>query len=160
MEEIKMGNGKPVVFQNGINFYRANKSGTGSACQMSMFFRTQKEREGVESLDGCIFIEMAKQLSGEKKFDWDKKLMVAFGINDIVFIWDFILSKDVERKTMHKYNNNITNIGLKRMEDGAIYLSLNKKVGENNVNIGIPISKGEMRLLDTFFHVFLEKYYA
>jgi len=142
-------------YKKTLNIYKPTSNKTGGACR----FKLEPDIE-------TIFMEVAKQ-TGEIKskniFNWENKVIIALKINDL-FLWRTGLLEDGKVNIVHKIerdgNKKMSNISIDKGNRSGFYMVVNQKTESSNQNIGVNISKGEMKCLDDIFTMFIYKVYC
>ena len=85
--------------------YKPRKDNNGAASQWS-----------IQAEKNAVFLEISKQ-TGEKKFDWDKKLIMKLGINDIGSLMSVLEKREIETELFHQNPKGNSSLKLKKHLD-------------------------------------------
>ena len=104
------------------------------------------EKEGKLN-NGAIFVEAAPA-TGKNIYDWDKKIMFAISINDVVQIFG---SANGEFKLTHVYDGEVKRLTVQKGQEYGYFMSITAGSedgsGENNRAVKVPVSDGEYQVL-------------
>lgn len=95
---------------------------------------------------GCVMLNMSRAV-GEKQYDWENKIAVKLGVNDVTNLLFGIVSK-TEVSLFHEFRGETKRIGFKPGDRGW-FLSVNE--------LSIPISFAELYALKVLFEYALPK---
>lgn len=121
--------------------YKPNGRGTGAAVRFSL----NREKE-------AIFLEAAPQ-TGDRQFDWENKLIMKWGINDIGSILATLQGRQPAAKLFHQTEkgNSTFELSARNEPDRAPWLlafsrqnTTTKEVGK----VAIPLTHGEGAILE------------
>ena len=125
--------------------YKPNRKGQGGAISFS--FNQQKE---------AVFVEAAPQ-KAEKKFDWDRKIIMKWGISDLGTILAGLQSQKPVTKLFHQTEraSSACNLSCRIGEDGmtSFFLTISRQDAATKEvqKLSIPISDAEVSILEIAF---------
>lgn len=135
--------------------YKPNRNGTGGAIS---FNYNQDKR--------AIFVEAANQM-GEKRFDWDKKIIMKWGLSDLGSILAGLQKHKPETKLFHQTEKANSACSLKHYEPTnepnndppSFRLTVSKQDQQDKsvVKVGISLTSGETAILETGLQRAIEK---
>ena len=136
-----------------FKLYKPRKNGDGSASQWN-----------VNPSKKAVFLELAKQIGpmgSEKMFDWENKICVKLGTNDIGELIATLENRQTAinngKGLFHQTENSNASVNLNRGDNGWL-LSVGVKK-EALVKISHTVSFGEGALLLTLLRVAVQRIY-
>lgn len=122
--------------------YKPNSRGNGGVI-----------RFGLNRAKGAVFLEAAAQ-SGEKQFDWDRKIVMKWGLSDIGSALAVLQGRTTGAKLFHQSEkaNSAFEFSLRDDPDRAPFLmSISRQdVADKSLRkVTIPISHAEAAVLET-----------
>ena len=131
-----------MIYAKNYTIYKPNMKGTGSALNLDL------------SQNG-LFLEITRQVEGERKFDWDNKITVKLDLVDIAkILLGFKTLREISifhnpdaRNQIQGERSKTVNMKFSK-EYGCYYLRVGYKVKESVQQIGIPINLEEAIIMD------------
>lgn len=122
--------------------YKPNRRGQGGVM-----------RFGLNRAKNCLFVDAASQ-SGEKKFDWESKITMKWGLADLGAVLAVLQGRQAEAKLFHRSEMANSAFGLATREDpdkAPFLLSLSRQENADKSvrKVTIPITHGEAAVLET-----------
>jgi hypothetical protein len=122
--------------------YKPNSRGTGGVIRFSL-----------NPGKAAVFVEAANQ-SGEKQFDWERKIIMKWGFADLGAVLAVLQGRQPEAKLFHKTENATSAFGLvfRNEPDRAPYLmsvSRQENADKSLRKVTIPITHAEAAVLET-----------
>jgi hypothetical protein len=122
--------------------YKANSRGSGGAFRFT--FNPAKK---------AVFVEAAAQ-SGEKQFDWEKKVIMKWGLADLGQALAVMGGRQPQAKLFHQNERGNSTFELTLRDDPAkapYVMMLSRQLAEDKsvAKVGIPASHGEVAVLET-----------
>lgn len=134
------------MYPSSFNVYKKS-----AAAQFSLILPRRNEKGRIEK-EGAVLIEVTKA-SGEKQYDWSKKITFAIGMGDLCQFFD---NPDNPPKFIHKLEEITKTLEFKQGEAqyaGTYMLSLSD--GQNKTSV--PISGGEYAIVQKLFATAITK---
>ncbi len=135
-----------------FKLYKPRKSGEGSASQWNL--NVDKK---------SVFLELSQQIGTEQKFDWENKICIKLGVNDI---GELIATLENRQQSInggkglfHQTPNGSSSLSMSKNDKGGWFLAVGVKKQEL-VKINHSISLGEGALLLTLLRVAVQKIYG
>lgn len=140
-------------FANNYPIYKPNSSGNGGVI-----------RFGLNAEKAAIFVEAAPQ-SGDRQFDWDKKIIMKWGLADIGNALAVLQSRQPGAKLFHKTEiaNSTFEINLRDNPDRAPYLlaiSRQESADKSVRKVIIPMTHAEAAVLQTILQTAITRILA
>lgn len=136
---------------NNFSLYKPRKKGGGSASQWNLNIDKKS-----------VFLELAEQVDSEQKFDWENKICMKLGVNDI---GELIATLENRQKSInggkglfHENEQGNSSLNLTRSENGW-FISVGVKK-ENLVKVSHSLSFGEGAILLTLLRQAVLKIYG
>ena len=125
-----------------FTLYKPNNRGTGGVVR----FGLNRER-------AAVFVDGANQ-SGEKQFDWEKKITMKWGLSDLGTALAVLERRAPEAKLFHKTEKSNSTFELTAQDspDRApyfIHMSHQDVATKQVKKVAIPLAHGEAAVLDT-----------
>jgi hypothetical protein len=122
--------------------YKPNSRGTGGVV-----------RFGLNRSKNALFVDAASQ-SGEKQFDWENKITMKWGLDDLGTALATLQGRTTQAKLFHQSEkaNSAFELSLREDPERAPYLlsvSRQNNSDKSLRKVTIPISHGEAALLET-----------
>ncbi len=122
--------------------YKPNARGTGGAVR----FQLNRER-------AAVFVDGANQ-SGEKQFDWEKKIIMKWGLPDLGAALAVLERRAPQAKLFHQTekSNSAFELATQEGEDRApyfIHLSRQDSASKEVQKVSVPMSHAEAAVLET-----------
>lgn len=119
-----------IKFPESVSFYKKT-----AELQVKMK-KPEADADGriVKGKDGCMFFEMGKAIPGDAngRIDWNNKIVMKIGVNDIGQLLAFLSGKTDVCKLFHKNANGASSTcELSAGEKGSVGVRISKKVDEN-----------------------------
>jgi hypothetical protein len=140
-------------YAESAQFYKPNDKGTGGALSLS-FSGWRQDLQG-NYTDGGLYLKIAKQVPGQRAFDWNSGTTLKLNLTDIGALLNMIRTKtkvelfhdagkfygsgSMQRGLNVQYNEQYNNF----------YWSLWKKDGEKTVTDSVAISLGETHVIES-----------
>ena len=142
MNDTKTTTGPSTSHRPEYPIYKPNSRGTGGVI-----------RFGLNPAKAAVFVEAAKQ-SGEKQFDWERKIIMKWGFADLGAVLAVLQGRQPEAKLFHKTENATSAFGLVTRDepDRAPYLmsvSRQETADQSVRKVTIPITHAEAAVLET-----------
>ncbi len=127
------------------SIYKPNSRGTGGVI-----------RFGLNRTKGCIFVDAASQ-SGDKQFDWDNKITMKWGLQDLGAMLATLQGKLPQAKLFHQSEkaNSAFELTLRDDPERAPYLmSLSRQDSTDKSvrKVMISLTHGEASVLEAALH--------
>lgn len=124
-----------------LTFYKPNAKGSGGVI-----------RFGLNRSKGAIFAEAAPQ-SGERQFDWERKIVMKWGIADIGAVLATLQGGTPEAKLFHqseKANSAFDLLGRDETGRAPYFVSMSRQEnGDKSLRkVSLPVSHGEAAVLE------------
>lgn len=125
--------------------YKPNSRGTGGVI-----------RFGLNRTKGCIFVDAANQ-SGEKQFDWENKITMKWGLQDLGAMLATLQGKLPQAKLFHQSEkaNSAFELTLRDDPERPPYLiSLSRQDASDKAvrKVTLPLTHGEAAVLEAALH--------
>lgn len=122
--------------------YKPNSRGSGGAV------RWQLNRD-----KGALFLEAARQ-SGERQFDWERKIIMKWGMADIGQVLAVLQGRQPQAKVFHQAERANSAFDLSRRDDPdkapyVFSVSRQEAADKTVCKVTIPLTHGEVALLET-----------
>ncbi len=122
--------------------YKPNGRGTGAAIRFSL----NREKE-------AMFLEAAPQ-TGDRQFDWENKLIMKWGLNDIGSVLATIQGRQTSAKLFHQTDKGNSTFELVTQQDperAPFLLSFSKQnaITREVGKVAIPLTQAEAAILET-----------
>ncbi|MFA6563639.1 MAG: hypothetical protein WCV00_17175 [Verrucomicrobiia bacterium] len=122
--------------------YKPNARGSGGVVR----FELNREK-------GAVFVDGANQ-SGEKQFDWEKKITMKWGLHDLGAVLAVLERRALDAKLFHKTEkfNSAFELASQDSPDRApyfIHMSHQDAATKQVKKVGIPLTHGEAAVLET-----------
>ena len=126
----------------GHAIYKPNSRGSGGVV------RWQLNRD-----KGAVFLEAANQ-SGERQFDWDRKIIMKWGLGDLGQVLAVLQGRQAQAKVFHQSEKANSAFDLNRRDDPdkAPYMftvSRQDAADKSVRKVSIPLTHGEAAVLET-----------
>lgn len=99
---------------------------------------------------GAVFFEIANALPGteaDPKMDWQNKIIMKIGVNDIGVLLDTYHSGLEESKLFHQTEQgNSTSLTMKKGENGSYLIGISKKIADKQLKAGLYLSAPDMEI--------------
>jgi Whirly transcription factor len=133
--------------------YKPNSRGTGGV--MRFGFNVQK---------AAIFVESAAQ-SGEKQFDWERKIIMKWGLSDIGSVLATFQGRTPQAKLFHQSEKGSSTCELIYREDPErapylITISRQDAADKSLRKVTIPLSYSEAAILETALKTAIDRILA
>lgn len=122
-----------------------------AAAQLNLILPRRNEKGRIEK-EGAVLIEVTKA-SGEKQYDWSKKIVFAFGMNDLCQFFD---NPENPPRLIHKLDEVTKSLEFKQGEGqyaGTYMMSL----GDGQNKVSVPLSGGEYQIITRLFSCAIPK---
>jgi hypothetical protein len=122
-----------------------------AAAQLNLILPRRNEKGCIDK-EGAVLIEVAKA-TGEKQYDWTKKIVFAFGMNDFCMFFD---NPENPPRLIHKLDEVVKSLEFKQGEAqyaGTYMMSLSD--GQNKISV--PLSGGEYQIITRLFSCAIPK---
>jgi hypothetical protein len=122
-----------------------------AAAQLNLILPRRNEKGRIDK-EGAVLIEVAKA-TGEKQYDWTKKIVFAFGMNDFCMFFD---NPENPPRLIHKLDEVVKSLEFKQGEAqyaGTYMMSLSD--GQNKISV--PLSGGEYQIITRLFSCAIPK---
>ena len=121
--------------------YKPNPRGTGGVVR----FGLNRER-------GAVFVDGANQ-SGEKQFDWEKKITMKWGVADLGAVLAVLQHRSPQAKLFHQTEKSNSAFELSTQdaaERAPYFVGLSRQDGETKQvqKVSIPLSEAEASVLE------------
>ena len=122
--------------------YKPNARGSGGVV-----------RFGLNRAKGAVFLDAASQ-SGEKQFDWDKKITMKWGLSDIGAALAVLQGRLPQAKLFHQSEKASSALELTHRDDperAPFLMSISRQdaTDQSVRKVAIPISHAEAAILET-----------
>lgn len=90
----------------------------------------------IKGKEGCMFFEAARGIPNDPdgRIDWDSKIIMKIGVNDIGQLVAFLSGRTTECKLFHKNASGAsTNLELSAGDKGSVGVRISKKTAEGQV---------------------------
>ena len=128
-------------------FYKPNRNGTGGAVTFNM----SRDKQ-------AVFVEAANQIA-EKRFDWDHKIVMKWGMSDLGIILAGLQGNLPESKLFHQTERANSACTLRPVDPdsqnnemlSAFWFTISKQNGQDKsvTKVSITLSPGEAAILET-----------
>jgi hypothetical protein len=105
----------------------------------------------IKGKEGCMFFEAARGIPNdpEGRIDWDSKIIMKIGVNDIGQLVAFLSGKSEECKLFHKNASGAsTTLEMKPGEKGSVGVRISKKVGDTTSAAQLYLSGPDSIILE------------
>lgn len=135
----------PKARTPGLPFYKPNGRGTGGVVR----FELNPDK-------AAVFVEAAHQ-SGERQFDWDRKIIMKWGLADIGAALAVLQGQLPQAKLFHQTENANSSFELHRRDDPdkapyLVTISRQESADKSLRKVAIPLSHAEAALLEVALH--------
>ena len=122
--------------------YKPNSRGSGGVV-----------RFGLNKTKACLFVDATNQ-SGEKQFDWEKKITMKWGLSDLGTVIAALQGRIPQAKLFHQSEKANSAFELTRQDDperAPYLLSISRQDSADKSlrKITLPLSHGEAAVLET-----------
>jgi hypothetical protein len=133
--------------------YKPNSRGSGGVA-----------RFGLSCAKSSVFLEVATQ-SGERQFDWEKKIVMKWGIPDLGAILSLFQGRETEVKLFHRTEKADTSLTLIRQNSQEVkgrapyMLSVFRQNNGDATShrVGVPITHAEAAILETLIQSAIQR---
>lgn len=142
-----------IKFPESVEFYKKRNT-----LQMKMKKPVADDRGGiVEKQNGCLFFEAANAIAGDPdgKIDWNTKIVMKIGVNDIAKILAYKGAEGEECKLFHKTATGSSTLNLKPGNQGTHSLSISKVVGDQKSFVNLFLNTEDMIIMTTLLRASL-----
>ena len=105
----------------------------------------------IKGKEGCMFFEAAKAIPGDPdgRIDWNSKIIMKIGVNDIGQMLAFLSGKTDTCKLFHKNASGAaSNLEMQNGEKGSVGVRIAKKVGDTVTDARLFLSGPDSVVLE------------
>jgi hypothetical protein len=142
-----------IKFPETVEFYKKRNT-----LQMKMKKPVADERGGIaDKQNGCLFFEAANAIAGdaEGRIDWNTKIVMKIGVNDIAKILAYKGAEGEEAKLFHKTAAGSSTLILKPGSQGTHSLTISKVAGETKSFVNVYLNTEDMIIMTTLLRAAL-----
>lgn len=140
-----------IKYPETVKFYKKN-----AEVQFKIAKPEADERGGIGK-KGAVFLEIAKAIPGDEngRIDWQNKIVMKIGTNDIAEIVYGLKTRSPEIKLFHKNSVGNTACNIKPGQNGSFQLSVFKNAGDVKSNASLYLSGPDMVVLSNLLQASL-----